>query len=62
MIKATRLRKRFPTNAERADTLNAAIDYAIEQGFEGMAWLEAWREGDIQAMVDLDEWRKKNAK
>jgi hypothetical protein len=46
------------SDSERSNALNAAIDYAVDQGFEGMTWLEAWREGDAKAMTDLDTWRK----
>lgn len=43
-----------PTDAERADALAAACDYAIKQG---VVWLRAWRAGDPKARADLERWR-----
>lgn len=50
----------LPTDAERADTLLSAINYALDElcCFEGMDWLRAWRDGDPDAMAALESWRK----
>lgn len=49
----------LPDEAERAETLLAAINYAIEESIDTEVWLRAWVQGDRDAMQELDAWRRK---
>lgn len=45
---------------DTADILSDAIDYAIlvqERGDDGIVWLDNWRHGDAEEMLELAEWR-----
>jgi hypothetical protein len=53
-VQAARVLRRIDA---RQPDLNAVIDYAIEQGYEGINWILAWREGDPTAVADLAAWR-----
>ena len=44
---------------ERADTLLAAVEYALNEcdGCEGFYWLQGWVEDDQECKDELDAWR-----
>lgn len=45
---------------KRADTLNAAIQHALNLGdFGGMDWLNSWNEGEPRAMRELEQIQAK---
>lgn len=48
-----------PTDAEKVDTLNHAIAFALNEP-DGMEWLRAWHEGEPEAMAELDGAEKRN--
>ena len=50
--------ERLRGEAVRADTLCAAIQYAVDQN-DGLYWLQQWNEGDPGAMRELDGHRTK---
>ncbi len=43
---------------ERAETLLAAMEYAVIH--HDIYWIEDWIDGDPEAMAELDKWRKDN--
>lgn len=46
-----------PTDKERADTLNDAIQYALSlEVDDGLEWLRDWNEGEPDAMNELEEY------
>lgn len=36
--------------------LNNAINYALDKSEDGLSWLRAWREGDIEATKELNQY------
>lgn len=47
-------------DSDTLHTLQAAIDYAFvvrDRGYDGLVWLDEWRQGDAGAMAELDRWR-----
>lgn len=50
---------------DRADAMEAAIDYALDlglNGLDGLVWLRGWQEGDKEAMAELAAWREENSR
>lgn len=42
---------------ERSKNLLDAINYAVDVADDGIDWLRAWRQGDVDAVAELERYK-----